>query len=118
MATNEYRNWFHSHSFSQQVICGLPVYVKFAGATVGVLRRWLVATNLDDADEYTREMYFLELSTLQSDESSSCMELVKYTDGSGSKKTEKRQFSHELLDQYSSCVCVCVCMLSALLLLL
>ena len=84
----------------EQVICGLPVYVKFAGATVGVLRRWLVATDLDDADEYTREMYFVELAMLQSDEPSSSQDTSK-SSKSSPRKTEKGQFSRELLDQYS-----------------
>ena len=46
-----------SSSLPQQVLCGLPVYIKFAGAAVAMLRRWLTADDIP-SDE-TREAEFL-----------------------------------------------------------
>jgi hypothetical protein len=46
-----------------KVLCGLPIYVKFAGTAVTFLRRWLVSDELDDDDSY-----LLELSILRADD--------------------------------------------------
>ncbi len=34
-----------------QVVCGLPVYIKFAGAAVVLLRRWLDAEDIPDDEK-------------------------------------------------------------------
>ena len=40
------------------MLCGLPVYVKFAGSTVVALRRWMEAPDIDDEDDIARKNYF------------------------------------------------------------
>ena len=47
------------HSYLQ-VLCGLPVYLKFAGAVVEVLKRWLHSDELL-VDEEARESYFAQI---------------------------------------------------------
>ena len=41
-----------------QVLCGLPVYIKFAGAAVMMIRRWLEADDIPSDDEDAKTRYF------------------------------------------------------------
>ena len=41
-----------------QVLCGLPMYVKFAGSVVVALRRWMDAPEINPEDEATKKNYF------------------------------------------------------------
>ena len=41
-----------------QVLCGLPMYVKFAGSVVVALRRWMDAPEINPDDETTKRNYF------------------------------------------------------------
>ena len=43
-----------------QVLCGLPVYLKFAGAVVEVLKRWLQCEDTI-RDDYEKESYFAQI---------------------------------------------------------
>jgi len=41
-----------------KVLCGLPVYIKFAGSAVMLLRRWLDADDIPSEDEDGKNDYF------------------------------------------------------------
>ena len=43
---------------SPQVLCGLPMYVKFAGSVVVALRRWMDAPEINPEDEAAKKNYF------------------------------------------------------------
>ena len=47
----------NSHSIPQ-VLCGLPMYVKFAGSAVVALRRWMEAPEIDPENETAKRNYF------------------------------------------------------------
>ena len=47
-----------THTHTQQVLCGFPVYIKFAGSSVTLLRRWLYAEEIDSDDELAKNEYF------------------------------------------------------------
>ena len=42
------------------MLCGLPVYLKFAGAVVEVLKRWLQCEETI-RDDYDKEAYFAQI---------------------------------------------------------
>ena len=46
-----------------QLLCGIPIYTKFAGAAVNVLKRWLKATEI--GDEYLEQKYLEDLSRIR-----------------------------------------------------
>ena len=41
-----------------KVLCGLPMYVKFAGSVVVALRRWMDAPEINPEDETAKKNYF------------------------------------------------------------
>ncbi|XP_011406684.1 PREDICTED: uncharacterized protein LOC100634258 [Amphimedon queenslandica] len=88
-----------------KVLCGLPVYVKFAGAAVTILRRWLKADTINDED--CIEDYLSKLSSIRSTDSAS-LEVIERTLTREKRKEEadqptqrvsKRHFSQESTKQ-------------------
>ena len=45
------------------MLCGLPMYVKFAGSAVVALRRWMDAPEIDPEDEAARSNYLDNIYT-------------------------------------------------------
>lgn len=54
-----------------QVLCALPVYVKFAGAAVEVLRRWLQSDDIPSDDDTIKETYFARIHKQRAEDSES-----------------------------------------------
>ena len=45
------------------MLCGIPVYVKFAGTAINILRRWLKSTEIED--EYLEQKYLEDLARIK-----------------------------------------------------
>ena len=46
-----------------QLVLGLPLYLKFAGAIIIALKRWLSADDIDEDNEVEMDKYFVTIHT-------------------------------------------------------
>ena len=96
-----------------QLLCGLQVYVKFAGSVVIMLRRWLDSEEIPSDDELTKNEYFSNIHQRISDKPSSRdQRMVMLDEAELRKKTSL--LGPSAGDKYkgvceSVCACVCVC---------
>ena len=48
---------------NMQLVLGLPLYLKFAGAIIIALKRWLSADDIDEDNEVEMDKYFVTIHT-------------------------------------------------------
>ncbi len=72
-----------------QLLCGLQVYVKFAGSVVMILRRWLEADAIDSDDDQAQADYLSIILRRR----------VEPKKGLGSRREDEREVREMMADK-------------------